>query len=651
MKKIILLLILPFMALMAIDFTMTRDGLIAPSSIDNSSADTNPITTNNTSTDTDDGTVDSTPTSLTVAASETPPANTPPPTADAGSDKTAQINHSITISGSSSDSDGTIVAYEWKKQSNDQVLAITPTFDFTPTGIQAKTLVFTVTNDQGTTASDMMILTVTDSPVGNTPPKADAISTTNTTSTDVNIISTPSTVTSDTNPYLEPIDLPKCNETTNKEIQFIRNKADWSTINSSSKRIFCVSPGDYTSLGNIKLTSSGTKDKRRYIILNNGNDTHPGKLNKSQLANFALDLQAVNYWVIDRASSFDKNFTHSFIIGKNSTHNIFNRLFTQNIFHTMWIKNQTHYNTIQNSRFDGITDKGAAADLATINILDHSTSEVKVTNTKVINNEFVNVKALRLAKAPLGGDSYNHTTKRQTVNYEGTIFYGNNVEFTKSKRTDCSGNFTPNGGCIAMESTALGIKGGSDNLNNPVILSNNHVWGHRKSDPTYEYLSSGGGFGTIYMGAQNIKIYNNVIFDGTSGISLSDRYDAPYGTKNIEVKNNILYDLGKPGKKNSTPFLVGSGVDDIIKDNVIINSYGKWANIWNNTNLYFGNNTIINPAETDILMTGYTPEGMSSNKIYKSAAEAGYTKDYSFTTDKFTNNPRVIVLKNAIKAN
>ena len=99
---------------------------------------------------------------LTVTNDATPPStgNTPP-TADAGSDKTVQVNNPVTISGSGSDSDGSIVKYEWKKQSNGQVLSDKKTFDFTPAGTRAKTLVLTITDDKGATASDMMVLTVT----------------------------------------------------------------------------------------------------------------------------------------------------------------------------------------------------------------------------------------------------------------------------------------------------------------------------------------------------------------------------------------------------------------------------------------------------------------------------------------------------------
>ena len=458
---------------------------------------------------------------------------------------------------------------------------------------------------------------------------------------------TPVTVPGETSSYLEPINLPEC-DASNPEVQFIRSNADWSKINSSSKRIFCVSPGNYSSLGNIKLTVSGTDGKRRYIVLNNGNDLHPGKLNKSQLANFALDLQAVNYWVVDRAASFDVNIRHSFIIGKNSTHNIFNRLFTQNLYHTMWVRDKAHYNTIQNGRFDGVTDAGAAADLSTVNIAEggDSVKLFEVFGTKIINNEFVNVKAGRCNRFPA---EHLASGISQISHFDGTIFDSNTIETTKSIRTDCKGNFTPNGECIALEAGAISFKGGSKDANKPIIVSNNHAWGMRQSDPTYERLSSPGGFSMAYMGAENIIIDNNVIFDTTKAISFADRYEMPYGSKNIVIKNNLIVDSGKNRK---IPMVMNFGVDNVVKDNILIRTDGAWAEIWGrNTNLYCGNNIIIDPGSTDVLKTSSKPNGFDTNKIFDTAVEAGYTDDYTFTTDKFTNNPRIITLKNVLKAN
>ncbi len=93
------------------------------------------------------------------------------PTANAGTDKTATVDQSISITGSGSDSDGNIVGYEWKKGS--EVLASTAAFIYTPTSVGTDILTLTVTDNDGATGSDTMNVTVTTVPV-NQAPKANA---------------------------------------------------------------------------------------------------------------------------------------------------------------------------------------------------------------------------------------------------------------------------------------------------------------------------------------------------------------------------------------------------------------------------------------------------------------------------------------------
>ena len=92
------------------------------------------------------------------------------PIANAGSDKNVEVNNTIIITGSGTDTDGTIVSYAWKKGST--VLAATASFDYTPTATGIDTLTLTITDDDGATATDSMAVTVT--PPLNTPPTADA---------------------------------------------------------------------------------------------------------------------------------------------------------------------------------------------------------------------------------------------------------------------------------------------------------------------------------------------------------------------------------------------------------------------------------------------------------------------------------------------
>ncbi len=95
-----------------------------------------------------------------------------PPTANAGNDKSVQVNQTISISGSGTDGDGSIVSYEWKK--GDTILATTAVFNYTPTIAGTDTLTLIVTDNDGAAHSDKMNVTVTPVAVPNQPPAANA---------------------------------------------------------------------------------------------------------------------------------------------------------------------------------------------------------------------------------------------------------------------------------------------------------------------------------------------------------------------------------------------------------------------------------------------------------------------------------------------
>ena len=444
---------------------------------------------------------------------------------------------------------------------------------------------------------------------------------------------------SNTNKYLEQVNLPTC-DIDNPEVQFIRNNTDWNTINSTTKRIFCVSPGNYTSLRNIKITTSGTSENRRYIILDNGNDTHPGKLDKTQLANFALLFDGASYWTIDRGATVNRD-DFNYILENGSSHNIFNRILQINYSVAFHIKHGCHYNTIQNSRFDTMTQQGFKYDLSSIQI-QGSGSPLTVLGTKIINNEFVNAKPGRLNRY-VG----------QICDFTGTIFDSNNVEYTDDLRTDCHGNLNPNGNCLAGESSGFSAKYGSLDPNKPVIFSNNHVWGFLPTDPTMEPTLSGQGIGFIaYVGASYIHIKNNVIFNGSQGISIADRYDKSHGTEYAEITGNLIVNCGAlPYSNDSSSINISQAYHATVKNNTIINPIGHYAKIWYNyAGVYYGQNIVVNP-DTSIITSpnNATVTGLGTDTIYPSANDGGFINNYTFTTDKFTNKPRIITLENVLK--
>ena len=80
------------------------------------------------------------------------------PTANAGSDRTVKAGETITIIGSGTDSDGTIVDYEWYEDT--QIISGNKTLIYVSTQEGNHTLKLNVFDDAGAGASDTMILTV-----------------------------------------------------------------------------------------------------------------------------------------------------------------------------------------------------------------------------------------------------------------------------------------------------------------------------------------------------------------------------------------------------------------------------------------------------------------------------------------------------------
>ncbi|HID41203.1 MAG TPA: hypothetical protein EYP33_03495, partial [Pyrodictium sp.] len=96
------------------------------------------------------------------------------PIANAGLDQNVEVNQTLVITGSGTDSDGTVVSYAWKKEGNSTVLATTASFSYTPNTVGTDTLTLTVTDNNGSIGTDSMDVTVTAVPVANRAPVANA---------------------------------------------------------------------------------------------------------------------------------------------------------------------------------------------------------------------------------------------------------------------------------------------------------------------------------------------------------------------------------------------------------------------------------------------------------------------------------------------
>ncbi len=114
----------------------------------------------------DDGASDSDDVIITVEESVPPPNQ--PPTANAGSDRNVEQGDSVTVSGSGSDPDGTISAWAWAQVSGPAVSlsgASSQNVQFTAPDTAGDILLrLTVTDDDGASDSDDVIITVEEAP-------------------------------------------------------------------------------------------------------------------------------------------------------------------------------------------------------------------------------------------------------------------------------------------------------------------------------------------------------------------------------------------------------------------------------------------------------------------------------------------------------
>jgi len=466
------------------------------------------------------------------------------------------------------------------------------------------------------------------------------------------------------NPYLEKFTLPTC-DANNPEVFFIKSNEDWSHINDEDKSIFCVAPGDYSSLGAIKLTTSGSAEKRRYIVLDNGNDLHPGKLNRDQLAKVGFILQDSNYWIIDRMAYWESRTTFHPIKIINSDNNLINRYFMDNVGSGIYLYNGSDNNTIQNCRIQR-EDISIFYDRAAIGLdSDNRYNEdaiINITNTKIINNEVYNfVDGFQAIRTTWMEDGKRAGVKE--VNYEGTVINGNHFYIDSTIYTDCKGNQDPNGECAYAEN-AIDLKAGSNNPENPMIISHNLMWGYKESDKTNSYLSDPGVALVVHYNVDNIIIKDNTIFNSTFGINMTDPLPGMLTVSNAIISNNIFDHID-----NYSIGIVYAN-DISITNNLFIHQskdntthYGKyWALIEYVNNIKFNENKVYDCDDKIVLLRSlenltskdneyYKALPLSSNSInmiYRADPTKEY-KDFKFNINNFTNSSRELSLRKIIE--
>jgi len=464
--------------------------------------------------------------------------------------------------------------------------------------------------------------------------------------------------------YEEKVVIPKYNPNDVTHVLITPSNGKWNryVLNDPNKKHFYVKPGKYHT--RVNLTRSGTKSSRRTLSLYNGNNTHPAALPVNQVADIRLNIMGASYWILDRLSNINDETRPSFYIHGGATYNIINRLHVKNFYYGIIITNLSHNNTIQNSYFDHMTHNGRRNDSVGIAIYSDKYTGGKVFNTHIINNDIRNSgDGIQLViKSPKNLSDL----QGRVTDYQGTVIDSNRIWFDGDAYTN--GDYSTHGynqnGQYMIGENALDLKAGSENPLNPVIISNNIMWGYLERDKTVggSFSADTGKILSAQYGAKNIKIDSNIFFNSQVVFAVGS-------CMNWEVKNNIIADINEINPLDHATYAAYFYKSKSIKvenntfRNILQNpvSGGYFFRFDSKTsNSTFMNNVAINSIGTS---PSYGNR-MEGNYLYKSKVNYNSTRDsyikevdinkmsdYTFTYERFTSNPEYKTLKGVVISN
>lgn len=393
----------------------------------------------------------------------------------------------------------------------------------------------------------------------------------------------------------------------------IRDNGGWSNINSGSFSKFFVCPGNYLGLGQIVLTVGGSSGTPRWVVLwypgidPNG---HPARANSSPLDNITpiplanqarvagFKFENAPWWKMDRITVVPNN-----TIGIEMKYNgrtidsdnvVINRILVEG--DDMGPPMSTNYG-IRIQDADNTTVQNSVVRNCAIRVNSDSLGMwvwAGERDVHLVNNEIYNC-----------GQAYQHGD--QNVDGEGFVAENNDLYVTPALYMGCGQAngiqegqtfedvADPNGHCMCAESI-VDHKFGSDNVNNPVLIIHNRMWGAReegwawneenpKGAPlavTRECGGSGSYPGRIFGVIDYTKYLvfdRNILSDAE--IALRSGHAPLDGSgsgdyRNNTFRNNLVYDIhdfaDADGDQTDAAFYFGQGTKFDYSYNTIVDS-------------------------------------------------------------------------------
>jgi hypothetical protein len=449
--------------------------------------------------------------------------------------------------------------------------------------------------------------------------------------------------------YLKDVEIPTY-DANNPEHFLIETSSDWSHINDSDKRVFFVLPS--VEPQSVVINSSGTAQKPRILTLYSNSNAHPALLSSNERAKLkSLTLSGASNWIVDRISIPNHINESAVVVGSGCSDIVFNKIYINNFVQAFLIlsnKNgSTHDITIQNSKLDSMTLGAIDDDRVAILIAGDPWDEPTVAkNIHILNNEIINAND---GIMPIRHPNVNNG---HPVNYAGLIIDYNRIYVDKNVYTDGNGNITKEQNAkYALTENAIDIKGGSDDPNNPVIISNNMLWGYRQTDQNGGGSGSWGGAIVIHYNSKNIVIKKNLIFDSNRGIAIADNGGLENASENVVIEDNILYDIGKSSNNNYIMFAYDSK-NITIQRNTIVSKVGGLRGYWNSLSSDTSNQKVAcNVVVDEKDLTGSRASDLAVENNYYYATTLGNSSDGLYYPNRSDAKLEDVVLRATMYSN
>ncbi|MDJ0788042.1 MAG: hypothetical protein QNK05_14630 [Myxococcota bacterium] len=326
----------------------------------------------------------------------------------------------------------------------------------------------------------------------------------------------------------------------------------FAMLNDPDKRVFCVDPGNYRRQLHVRISSSGTRNARRYLRVNEPFPAPVAWDQKRRAVLHGIELNRASWWVIEGLTIQPVDRQNlAYLVGLNSSsHNVLEGNYLDARHqpnHTIQRgvkiganRNEapSTHNFIQRNVIRGGNKSRLAVDYTGVSVVYEDFPGGSNSFNKILDNEIYD-----------WGDGVQVSAHSSDCNAsgsvaKGTLIDGNDIYVRKAKYVDCdTGAPDPRGGCSCAEN-GIDIKTpGGSKTTEWTRITNNRLWGFR---PTLRKVVSCGGSGArgtaINAGndcAAHVFVANNVISDANSAVVTQG--------SDWTVVGNLIYDIGYSG--------------------------------------------------------------------------------------------------------